>query len=424
MHKVYSGLWFVAGLIISTCIIGQEEPIVLIADRIFDGEDIREGWMVVVQNGMIIEAGPEDSITPPLESRNLIFEDQTLMPGMIEGHAHILLHPYNETPWNDQVLKESYAERTLRAANHLRATLEAGVTTVRDLGSEGAGYLDVGIKKSIQKGIIPGPDLIVAGPAIVATGSYGPKGFADHVTVPLGAEVADGYDDLIKTVRRQIGNGADFIKVYADYRWGPDGEARPTFSISELEIIVETAKSSGRQVAAHASTEEGMFRAALVGVYTIEHGDSGTERVFEVMKQNGVALCPTIAAGDAIMQYRSWRKGSEPEPERIQLKRTSFQKALDSGIGIVAGGDVGVFPHGENVRELELMVAYGMPTADVIRSVTSGNADLLQLKNVGRIQKGYQADIIATKGNPLTNISELRNVTFVMNNGNIVKEDF
>jgi imidazolonepropionase-like amidohydrolase len=202
------------------------------------------------------------------------------MPGMIEGHSHILLHPYNEVSWNDQVLKESQAERVIRAANHAKANLMAGFTTIRDLGSEGAGYADVGVKQSIEKGIIPGPRMLVAGPAIVATGSYGPKGFAPHVKVPLGANEADGIDALIREVRRQIGGGADIIKVYADYRWGPNGEAMPTFTQEELEIIVDVASSSGRPVVAHAATAEGMRRAAMAGVQTIEHGDGGTPEVF------------------------------------------------------------------------------------------------------------------------------------------------
>ena len=322
----------------------------------------------------------------------------------------------------DQVLVESLTERVVRATVHAKNTLMAGFTTIRDLGSEGAEYADVGIKKSIEKGIIPGPRMVVAGKAIVATGSYGPKGFAPHVKVPLGAEVADGHDNLIKVVRDQIGKGADVIKVYADYRWGPYGQAMPTFTQEELALMVQVANSSGRPVVAHAATAEGMKRATLAGVQTIEHGDGGTKEVFELMAAKGVALCPTIAAGDAISQYRGWNKGVDPEPTRIQNKRKSMKMALAAGVPIVAGGDVGVFTHGENVAELELMVEYGMSELAVLKTVTAGNANLLGLKDFGVIKKDGIADLICVAGNPTADIKALRKVKFVMKGGKIYKQ--
>ena len=299
----------------------------------------------------------------------------------------------------------------------------AGITTMRDLGSEGAGYADVGVRDSINKGIIPGPRLLVAGKAIVATGSYGPKGFHEGVEVPLGAETADGYDDLVRVVRSQIGRNIDFVKVYADYRWGPDGTAAATFTQSELETIVEITVSSGRAVAAHAATAEAMTRAILAGVETIEHGDGATRAVYKLMVERNVALCPTLAVGDAIAQYSGWNKGVDPEPPRIKNKRQSFKAALDAGVTICFGGDVGPFPHGDNVRELEMMVDYGMPTGDALRSATSVNADIFHIANkVGRIRSGLLADIIAVEGNPETDISTLRNVRLVMKDGVIYRQ--
>lgn len=391
------------------------------ADRVFDGTAMHNDWVILVEGDKITGVGTEKQInTNGAEVINL--PGATLLPGLIEGHSHILLHPYNETLWNDQVLKESEAERVVRATVHARNTLLAGFTTIRDLGTEGAGFADVGIKQAIEKGVIPGPRMIIATKAIVATGSYGPKGFAPHVNPPLGAEAADGHDDIIKVVRNQIGKGADFIKVYADYRWGPDGEAQPSFSLDELKLIVETAKSSGRYVVAHAATAEGMRRATLAGVETIEHGDGATEEALKLMKDNNVALCPTIAAGDAISQYfGGWKKGTETEPERIINKRKSFKMALSIGVKICAGSDVGVFPHGENARELELMVDYGMKPLDVLQSVTSGNAEIMHLKNRGSIKVGLLADIIAVEGNPVNDITTLRNVQLVMKNGVIYK---
>ena len=401
----------------------QDGAILLRPARVFDGEQMHENWVVITSGERIVYAGDADGANESGVGRSIDLEGATLLPGLIEGHSHILLHPYNETSWNDQVLKESEAERVARAVNHVRDSLMAGVTTMRDLGSEGAGYADVGIRDSINKGIIPGPRLLVAGKAIVATGSYGPKGFHEGVDVPLGAETADGYDELVRVVRSQIGRNIDFVKVYADYRWGPNGTAQPSFTQSELQTIVEVTASSGRPVVVHAATAEGMRRAILAGVETIEHGDGATPEIYKLMRKHNVALCPTLAAGDAISQYGGWNKGVDQEPPRIAAKRKSFREALDAGVRICFGGDVGVYPHGDNVRELEMMVEYGMDTADVLRSATSINADIFHIGHeVGRIRKGMLADIIAVRGDPATDISALRNIEVVIKNGEIVKE--
>lgn len=391
-------------------------------DRVFDGIEMHENWVVLVQDSTIVYRGSLAQLTIPSGTEEIDLKGKTLMPGLIEGHSHILLHPYNETDWNDQVLKESPVERSIRAVGHLETSLMAGITTMRDLGTEGAGYSDVYIKKTLDEGIISGPRLLVAGPAIVATGAYGPKGFYDEVKVPLGAEEASG-DKVIETVRRQIGNGSDFIKIYADYRWRPGDDSQPTFSLEEIKQMVETAKSTGRYVVAHASTPEGMKRAILGGVETIEHGDNGTLEIFKLMKENGVALCATIAAGDAIEQYKGWKKSIDPEPDRIKNKRKSFKLALESGVNIVFGGDVGVFKHGENYRELELMVEYGMSPLKALQSATSVNARVFHLEYLGQLKNGYWADIIAVDGDPVDNINVLERVSFVMKNGVIYKND-
>ncbi len=397
------------------------EDYILVPDAIFDGtsETLIRNQAVLVSDGKIARIGNQNSLDAT-NATIIRLEGQTLLPGLIDLHSHVLLHPYDETNWNDQVLKESWAERALRAGNHLKSTLEAGYTTLRDLGSEGAGYVDVGVRQALEKGVIPGPRLIVAGKAIVATGSYGPRGFAEHVSVPLGAEPADGAD-LVRVTRDQIGHGADFIKIYADYRWGPNGEARPTFSIAEMKTIVETAQSSGRYAVAHASTPEAIRRAVLAGVETIEHGSQGTKENFELMKEHNVALCPTLAAGEAISEYQGWKKGESPEPTRIAEQRHAFEQALEAGVIMCAGSDVGVFDHGDNAWELELMVEYGMPELDVLRSATSINAELLHIGDkIGQVKEGYLAELIAVAGNPLENIAALRDVRFVMQGQNIV----
>lgn len=389
--------------------------ILLKADRLFDGTNMHNNWVIVVQGNLISYVGEENK-APSLQFAAVHdFGNSTLMPGMIEGHSHVLLYPYDQADWNDQVLKESISLRAIRGAKMATANLQAGFTTIRDLGSEGAGYADVGIKQSIEMGIVAGPRMLVAGRAIVATGSYGPKGFRPDFDVPLGAQPADGQN-LIAVVREQIGKGADFIKVYADYRWGPNKESQPTFSLDELKLIVETARSSGRDVVAHASTIEGMRRATLAGVKTIEHGSEGSRELFDLMKENGVALCPTLAATHAIAQYRGWTLNGD-EPEVVKQKRTMLTNALASGVTIVAGGDVGVFPHGENVRELELMVDYGMNEIEVLKSATSINAGVFGLENLGHLKTGFYADIIAVKGDPTKDIKALYAVPFVMKDG-------
>jgi len=399
----------------------QADTLLLKPARVFDGVNAQphQGWSVLVEGDRITAAGP--AVAAPADARVIELPGATLMPGMIEGHSHLFLHPYNEKLWDDQVLHEPLALRTARAVVQAERTLDAGFTTERDLGTEGAGFADAGLRQAIDQGIVPGPRLLVATRAIVASGAYGPKGYEPGVAIPQGAQEVSGVEEIVRAVRDQIAGGADIVKFYADYHWDKGEPSRPTLSQAELSAGVAAAHDAGRPVAVHATTPEGMRRAALAGTDTIEHGYGGTEEVFRLMKQKNVALCPTLAASEAYARYFEKWDGHEPAPQSVQENRHSLQLAMKAGVPICMGGDVGVYSHGENWLEMDAMRRAGMRTADVLVAATSGNAAIFHLSDRGSVRPGLLADLVAVDGDPTRDISTVRNVKLVIKGGEVVR---
>jgi len=421
MNKKYFFLVVILFLCVGNTI--AQQTYLITADRLFDGETIHTDWALLVEGNKIIAVGPKQGIKAPKDAIVVNYSNSTVMPGMIEGHSHLLLYPYNITDWDTQVLKETDSYRTARATVHAKNTLLAGFTTARDLGTEGAGYSDVSLKRAINEGIIIGPRLMVAGRAIVSTGSYGPKGYDTDQQIMLGAEPADG-NDLIRVVRDQIGKGADFIKIYADYRWGINGEDKPSFTLDELKLINEVTRSSGRVMVCHAKSKEAIRRAVLAGAETIEHGDFIDVEMGKLMKEHNVTYIPTVSAVDVISQYRGWKKGVTEPPANVLNKRKSFKDAIASGVAIGMGGDVGVFPHGENASEMELMVEYGLPVMDALKAATSVNSRAFHLDDrLGFLKPGFLADVVVVTGDPSKNISDVKKVKFVMKEGVVYRKD-
>jgi imidazolonepropionase-like amidohydrolase len=375
-----------------------------------DGASWRDDMEVTIL-GAVVTVRPAD----PTRTVDRDFGEAWMIPGLIDLHTHVLLRPYDEMSWDDQVRNESDELRSERALQHGLATLRAGFTVIRDLGTEGAGFADVAIAKTLQEER-RGPLLIPSTRAIVLRGCYGPD--PEDPTTKKGAQAVAGGDEIRQAVREQAKGGALWIKVYADYRHGKSGPVAPTFSLEELQVLCAEAAALKLPVAAHATTDEGIRRAVTAGVRTIEHGTGASAETLALMKEKGVALCPCLAANEAIVKY-SGRKG--PVVDRLNVGRVGFQRALAAGVTIACGSDAGVFKHGDNAREIELMVEYGMTPAQALAAATSVAAQVLGridlgngVRDLGAIRAGSWGGLVVLAGDPLQDIHNLRKVVAVI----------
>lgn len=374
-----------------------------------DGASWRDDVVVDLLGRTIVAVRPAAEVEPGALLGQPSFPDGYVVPGLIDLHTHLFLRPYDQVSWDDQVLKDPLELRTIFAVQAAAATLRAGFVAVRDLGTEGAGYADAVLRDAIARRVTPGPLVFASTRALVATGCYGPNLAA--APDRKGAQVVDGETEMRRAVREQIAGGAQWIKVYADYRRAPGQAPTPTFTLAELQAACDEAATAGLPVAAHATTDEGIRRAVLAGVRTIEHGTQASDATLRAMVERDVVLCPCLAANEAIARYAGHRG---PVAERLNVARVTFKRALAAGVRVACGSDAGVFAHGDNARELELMVEYGMAPAHALAAATAAAAAVLARDDLGRIRPHAAPGLVVLAGDPLRDIAAVRRVTAVI----------
>ena len=392
--------------------------------RLIDGKSatVRSNAVIVIEGERIREVGA----SVPAGAQVIDLTHSTVLPGLIDNHTHILLNgDITMADYDEQLLKQSIPYRAIRATVNVRTALLHGFTTMRDLETEGAMYADVDVKTAINRGIIPGPRLFVATRSFAPTGFYPLLGYSWELKVPKGVQEVDGPDNIRHAVREQVGYGADWIKYYSDLHYFlKDGalHSRPNFTDEEARALVDETHRLGHKVAAHAMGREGIESALRAGVDTIEHGDGLDDQLIDMMVSGGVYWCPTIYVGIYVAEGRA-AAGSPLRPKMRDLAAAAFAKAVKKGVRISFGTDAGGFAWTENqAKEFAYMVKYGMTPMQAIQSATSVAAALLgQQDNLGAIEPGKYADIIAVDGDPLTDITELERVKFVMKGGVVAK---
>jgi imidazolonepropionase-like amidohydrolase len=404
---------------------------VIRAGTLIDGKSDapRHNQVIVVRGNRIASVG-DASVQIPAGANVIDLSRATVLPGLIDSHTHIFLQGEDpaEGGYDANILKYPLSLRAARATVAVRRALEQGLTTLRDVETEGAGYGDVGIKQAIEGGYIPGPRLFVATRAISTTGGYNLEGYAPELTMPKGAQIIDGPVEARKAAREQLDRGADWIKVYMTHRsWvGKNGElvSQPTLTLEELKAIVDEAHGWGKKVACHAYSGIGLQRALDGGCDSIEHGLQITDAQIAQMVKQGTWYCPTIS-----VYYTDWGPAETDAGKRDRLRASvheeSFRKAMKAGVKIVFGTDIGGIPWTQPIaQEFPQMTKLGMSPADAIRSATSRAAEMLDMAGqIGVIAAGAFADIVAVEGDPLQNIEELGRVKFVMKDGAVFKNE-
>jgi imidazolonepropionase-like amidohydrolase len=407
----------------------QNKLVLINAGRLIDvrGGRALENQGILIEGDRIKEVGPIAEIRGKASGAQVVdLSNATVLPGMIDCHTHILLHgDITAEEYDDQLLKESIPFRTILATVAARTALLNGFTAMRDVETEGAMYADVDVKRAINMGYIDGPRLFVATRALSGTGMYPLSGYSWELKVPEGVQIVDGADNIRKAVREQVKYGADWIKYYSDRRYYmKDGAVHSwvNFTDEEARALVEEAHRLGHKVAAHAIGREGIESALKAGVDTIEHGDGLDDELMDVMVKRGVYWCPTIYVGVYVAEGRA-AAGAPIWKTLVEVEARAFAKALNKGVKIAFGTDAGGFAWTENqAKELAYMVRYGMTPMQAIQSATIVASQLLdQSNNIGVIEEGHYADIIAVRNNPLDDVTRLEHVGFVMKGGKVVK---
>jgi imidazolonepropionase-like amidohydrolase len=397
-------------------------PVVVRAARMLD---VKSG--AYVQNPvLVIEAGRISAVGPglavPEGARVIELGQATLLPGLIDAHTHLLAR-FPESPegleYERDLLTKSQAFRALEGAANARATLRAGYTTVRDVENEGTGYADVALRDAIRQGLVEGPRMLVATQGIAAVGQYHPFGVSSDLThFPTGARMVSGVEEARRAAREQLGQGADLLKVYADWR-------NPTLTVEELRVIVEEAHKAQRKVAVHATSSQAIRNALLAGADSIEHGHQADRAALEMMKQKGAYLVPTLGIVETLAEQAPTESARQSRLKSLEPLRQVVKQAQALGVKIVSGYDASSpTTQGQNAREIVALQRAGLPALEAIRAATSRAAELLGLtEHVGSLEKGRYGDLIAVSGDPLADVTELRRVRFVMKGGEVIRDD-